>query len=352
MRTALAIVVLAAAAATAGAQAQPPTGWDGVNPFRCELQQAGFEPEGPDPAADPYCVEFDKRRQNVTELGIVEFLSLEPARVGAAGDKCFYFQADHWRSSVVQDDGSTKVYEWDGHYFFDKATGDGGAWVTNFNVNGQTGDPSQVPGVPPEYAEHFGPGTGGAITRNAVEADPACAARAEAEHDRIYADRAGAAGPGGGSRGCVAVAGPRAPAPARARAAGRARPRRPRRARRPGARAPRVPALLRRRRRRAARRASPATAPASSGSDPARADGPRAHDEPLRARRPRPRRCARAAARPPRRAGGPHARDPRAPRRPGRRPQAPHPLARDPRCQTDIRPEVAEAGALGVISHP
>ena len=206
MRTGLLIGVLLAAA-TAGAQGAPPTGWDGVNPFRCELQQAGFAPQGPDPAADPYCVEFDKRRQNVTELGIVEFLSLEPARVGAAGDKCFYFQADHWRSSVIQDDGTTKVYEWDGHYFFDRATGDGGAWVTNFNVNGRTGDPSQIPGIPPEYAEHMGPGTGGAITRNAVETDPECAARAQSERHRIYADRAGATGPNGGSRGCVAVAG-------------------------------------------------------------------------------------------------------------------------------------------------
>ena len=49
----------------------------------------------------------------------------EPARVAAAGDKCFYFQSDHWRGSVVQDDGTTKTYEWDGSYFFDKAQGRG-----------------------------------------------------------------------------------------------------------------------------------------------------------------------------------------------------------------------------------
>ena len=55
--------------------------------------------------------------------------------------KCFYFQSDHWRGSIVQDDGSTKTYEWDGHYFFDKARGEGGVWVTNFNVNGQTQRP-------------------------------------------------------------------------------------------------------------------------------------------------------------------------------------------------------------------
>src|SRR3954447_23330374 len=210
MRTPLVFVAAVAALAVttgAGAQTQAPTGWDGVSPFRCELQNAAFEPQGPHPEADPYCVEFDKRRQNVSELGIVDFLSLEPARVAAAGPKCFYFQADHWRSSVVQDDGSTKVYEWDGHYFFDKATGDGGAWVTNFNVSGHTGDPSQIPGMPPEYAQHLGPGTGGVITRDAVEADPSCAAKAKAEHDRIYADRAGSAVPSGGARGCVGLAG-------------------------------------------------------------------------------------------------------------------------------------------------
>ena len=147
-RIATTLVLCAAAwsvAATGTAAPGDITGWNGINPFHCDLQQAGFDPVGPAPDADPYCVEFDKRRQNVTELGVVEFLSLEPARVAAAGPKCFYFQSDHWRGSIVQDDGSTKTYEWDGHYFFDKAKGDGGAWVTNFNVNGQTGDPSQIP---------------------------------------------------------------------------------------------------------------------------------------------------------------------------------------------------------------
>ena len=85
-----------------------PTGWNRDNPFACELQQAGFGPTGPHPEVDPYCVEFDKRRQNVAELGVVDFLSQEPFRVAAASDKCFDFQSDHWRGSVVQDDPSTK----------------------------------------------------------------------------------------------------------------------------------------------------------------------------------------------------------------------------------------------------
>src|SRR4051794_26809046 len=174
------LVALAALAlyATPSGAADAPTPWDGVNPFACELQFAGYGTAVPHPEADPYCVEFDKRRQNVSELGVVQFLSLEPARVAAASPKCFYFQSDHWRGSLVQSDPSTKTYEWDGHYFFDKASGDGGVWVTNFNFNGQTQDPGQVPGAPPEYSRYFGPGTGGFRSRNSVKADPRCVERA------------------------------------------------------------------------------------------------------------------------------------------------------------------------------
>ena len=114
------------------------------------------------------------------DLGVVEFLSKEPGRVGAASDKCFYFQSDHWRGSVVQDDGTTRTYEWDGHYFFDKARGEGGVWVTSFSFNGQTRDPNELPFMPPEYGRYFGPGTGGFITRNEVPADPRCAEKARA----------------------------------------------------------------------------------------------------------------------------------------------------------------------------
>ena len=158
-----------------------PRPWDGTNPFNCELQQAGFEAEGPNPDADPYCVEFDKRRQNVTQLGIVEFFSKEPARVGAAGDKCFYYQADHWRSAVVQDDGTTAIYEWDGRYAFDKAKGEGGAYVENFKVNGRTEDPSKVPGMPPEYAQSMGPGTGGVWFEQEGEVEQRCVEKAATE---------------------------------------------------------------------------------------------------------------------------------------------------------------------------
>ncbi|HVE68100.1 MAG TPA: hypothetical protein VNB64_05915, partial [Solirubrobacteraceae bacterium] len=195
----VALVVLALPVASAGA-ADYPTGWNGQNPFQCELQQAGFGPVGPNPAADPYCIEFDKRRQNVTQLGVVEFMSQEPARVAAASDKCFYFQSDHWRGSIVQDDASTKTYEWDGHYFFDKARGEGGVWVTNFNFNGRTQDPGQVPGMPAQYARYFGPGTGGFITRNGFDGpDPRCVEKARTSPPYVP--------PRAGARGCLVAKG-------------------------------------------------------------------------------------------------------------------------------------------------
>jgi hypothetical protein len=166
------------------------TGWDGVNPFRCVLQNAGTGTAVPDPGADPYCVQFDKTHQNVTDLGIAQFLSLEPARVAAASPKCFYFQSDHWRGSIVQDNGATEVYEFYGHYFFDKARGAGGVWVTDFNVNGHTYDPNQIPGIPPQFSQDLGPGTGGVQATGDVPADPACAARAAADPGSIYASPA------------------------------------------------------------------------------------------------------------------------------------------------------------------
>jgi hypothetical protein len=177
--------------------ADSPTPWDGSNPFVCELQQAGLTGTGPHPEADPYCIEFDKRHQNVDQLGVVDFLSKEPERVALASGKCFYFQSDHWRGSIVQSDASTKTYEWDGHYYFDKAKAEGGAWVSNFNVNGQSGDPRDVPGFPAEWKPYFSKGTGGVTTHDSVDGDPACAARAKREPGRIYRSAAKA---GGGAR--------------------------------------------------------------------------------------------------------------------------------------------------------
>jgi hypothetical protein len=164
-----------------------PTPWNGVNPFACTIQDAGQGTTVPDPGADPYCVRFDKTNQNVAELGLVDFLTKEPARVAAAEPKCFYYQEDHWRGSLIQSDQQTVVYEFYGHYFFNKATGDGGVWVTGFTVAGQTFDPRTLPGFPSQWDPYFGPGTGGVISHNDVPVDPRCVATATSPPAPIYA---------------------------------------------------------------------------------------------------------------------------------------------------------------------
>jgi hypothetical protein len=191
--TALAVAVVAAllplALCAPASALSAPTPWDGKNPFNCTIQDAGFGTTVPDPGADPYCVHFDKTNQNVAQLGIVQFLLEEPARTAAAVPKCFYFQEDHWRGSISQGDG-TAIYNFEGHYFFNKATGDGGAWVTDFTVNGQTFNPDSLPGFPPQYGQDFGPGTGGFISHDDIPADPGCAAMANGSPGSVYAQSA------------------------------------------------------------------------------------------------------------------------------------------------------------------
>jgi hypothetical protein len=180
MRALVGIAAVALALVPSVAHAQGVEPFDGTNPFDCVLQQAGTEATFPDPEADPFCVEYDKRHQNVTELGVVQFLSLEPARVAAASPKCFYFQRDHWVGSVVQEDGRTETYSWDGSYYFDKARGAGGAYVENFTFNNQSGDPTTMPGFPEEWKPFFGYGRGGVHSAGGgVEPDPSCVAKAE-----------------------------------------------------------------------------------------------------------------------------------------------------------------------------
>ena len=181
MRRTIATAVLAAfltVPAVAGAQSGV-SGWDGKNPFDCVLQQAGEGVDFPNPEADPFCVEYQKRHQNVNNLGVVDFLSKEPARVAQAGPKCFYFQHDHWVGSVVEGNQQTQTYAWDGSYYYDKATGTGGTYVENFTVNGQTGDPTLLPGFPSEYKPYFGNGRGGVRRSDQVDVEPSCVAKAE-----------------------------------------------------------------------------------------------------------------------------------------------------------------------------
>jgi hypothetical protein len=176
-------VLVAAAPATAATPVAP---YGGANPFKCQIQRVGTGVNYPHPNADPFCVEFDKTNQNVTDFGIVDFLVNEPARVAAAAPKCFYYQIDHWTGSIVQG-GQPTLWHWDGKYFFDKARGVGGVHVENFTIGGLVADPRLLPGFPPEFTPYFGPGSGGAyVTLGAGEPD--CVARVDtpAEARKVY----------------------------------------------------------------------------------------------------------------------------------------------------------------------
>ncbi len=183
----MAIAGLASPASSAAQGTPTPVGpWDGSNPFNCVNQDVGTGTDFPDPGADPFCVEFDKTAQNVTDFGIVDFLSKEPARVAAATSKCFYFQHDHWTGSIVQG-SEPELWHWDGSYFFDRAKGIGGAHLTNFRLGGTPMD--ATPYVPPAYAPYFEPtGGGGAIVLLETDPDPICGALVDtpAEREQVY----------------------------------------------------------------------------------------------------------------------------------------------------------------------
>jgi hypothetical protein len=176
-------MLLAANSALAGTPIAP---YDGKNPFKCEIQDVGTGTNYPHPHADPFCVEFDKTNQNVTDFGIVDFLLNEPERVAAASRKCFYHQTDHWTGSIVQG-GQPTLWHWDGRYFFDKGRGVGGVSVRNFTIGGQTADPRLLPGFPDEWKPYFGPGKGGAYVSLGA-GEPKCASRIDtaAERYKIY----------------------------------------------------------------------------------------------------------------------------------------------------------------------
>jgi hypothetical protein len=184
---AVAALLVCAAPAAADQPAGPVAPWDGSSPFNCTIQDVGTGTDFPDPGADPFCVEFDKTQQNVTDLGIVDFLTKEPARVAAAVNKCFYFQSDHWTGSIVQGE-SPELWHWDGQYFFDKAIGAGGVNIQNLRFLGQPA--SFPPGtIPEQFQPYFDQGGGGAYVVGDIPADPSCAAKVDTPEERaqIYA---------------------------------------------------------------------------------------------------------------------------------------------------------------------
>jgi hypothetical protein len=169
LRVGIALVIVLAAAGPASA-ATPVVPWDGTNPFRCQNQNVGTGVDFPDPGADPFCVEFDKTQQNITDFGLVEFLAMEPARVAAAVPKCFYFQHDHWTGSIVQGQ-PPELWHWDGSYFFDKAQGIGGVYVSDLR------------------SVLFGPVTGGVRLVSLGQVDPICAAKVDTPQERRHVYR-------------------------------------------------------------------------------------------------------------------------------------------------------------------
>ena len=221
---ALATALALAVPATAIAQSPTVVGpYDGEIPFKCDLQNVGTGTDFPEPDADPLCVEFDKTNQNVTDFGIADFTAQEPARVAAAGDKCFYFQRDHWTGSVTpaasraaglrfglrpprsRQGQSPEVWHWDGNYFYDRARGVGGVSVRNFRLGGTPQD--ATPYVPPGYAPYFDSNGGGGVqVLLESDPDPSCGAKVDTpeERDRVYGNRAAqeqCIEPGGGIRG-------------------------------------------------------------------------------------------------------------------------------------------------------
>jgi hypothetical protein len=192
LRTWAALAALIALAATlvvaASAGAEPGAApWTGKKAFKCKVQDVGTGTDFPRPKADPFCVRFDKTNQNVTDFGLAEFLSKEPARTAAASPKCFYFQEDHWRGSIVQG-SEPELWHWRGRYFFDKALGIGGVAVHRFRVGGVPMDPS--PYAPDFLKPYMYPrGGGGAIFQLEGPADPQCAKKVDTSTKRRHVYR-------------------------------------------------------------------------------------------------------------------------------------------------------------------
>ena len=113
--------------------------------------------------------------------------------MAAAVPKCFYYQRDHWRGSVVQDNAATETYQWDGGYFFDKAQGK--AACTSRTSTSAARPADWRPTLGPTSSPSAPGGGGGVLLSGEVEADPRCAERVDSPIERrfVYYHRA----PGG-----------------------------------------------------------------------------------------------------------------------------------------------------------
>ena len=187
------IVVLAllALAAAAPARASSRRAGTATNPFRCTLQQAGFDATGPGRPRRPLLrrvrqapPERDRaRRRRLPRQGAGarrrrrrRSASTSSPTTGAARS-CRRTAPPRPTSGTATTSSTRRA-----------ATAARGS--TNFNVNGQTGDPARSPGSRRSTPSTSAPGRAASITRNNVEADPACAARADADPQLIYSSYA------------------------------------------------------------------------------------------------------------------------------------------------------------------
>src|SRR2546421_591497 len=174
----------------AGAGAEPdrgPVPYDGSNPFNCKLQEVGTGTVFPEPHADPFCVEYDKTNQNVSQLGVVQFAMQEPARFAVAGNKCFYFQHDHWTGSIVQGQ-APELWHWDGSYYWDRARGTGATYFENMRIGGYGDWAPVLPLLPPDMRRYAHPTGWGAVVYSRYPVDKRCAAMVDTPEKaaRVY----------------------------------------------------------------------------------------------------------------------------------------------------------------------
>ena len=137
-------VITASLCLATTAAAAPIAPYNGEVPFRCETQNTGFGVDYPNPEADPFCVKYNKTNQNVRHLGIVDFLLLEPARVAAAVKSASTTRRT--TGPAGPNTGSRSCGTGAGRYFFDKARGMGGVFLSEVRVLGQAYDPRLCPG--------------------------------------------------------------------------------------------------------------------------------------------------------------------------------------------------------------
>ena len=207
-RSSALVAALALLAPSAAAAAQPPSAgrsrpWDGSNPFNCEIQDVGTGTDFPDPGADPFCVEFDKTQQNVTDLGIVDFLAKEPARRRRGRRQVLLLPArpldrlDRARARRPSSGTGTAATS------LTRRRASSAATSRTSASSASPAAPGDYFPIPPDYTEYFDQGGVGAYLVLNIPVDPRCAEKIDTPEERapIYGpgESSPLANPGGGA---------------------------------------------------------------------------------------------------------------------------------------------------------